>query len=1572
MHFSKMLTVCCALLFGAFISSTAFAQGGCLNAADFGSANITDQGPNGQLITINSCSYEEEYSIITGVPAGEDIEFTSSTGGYITVRTDSANGAVVAEGFSPVTVSGASGADLFPHWSVDDACNTASSCITTTVQCTSCATECPDGNIGEACDDGDENTVGDVIGEDCVCEGQPLTGDCLNDTNFGSEDLSGAANALITISTCSYQEEYSIITGVTAGEDIEFAIVEGGYITVRKDSVNGAVVAQGTSPVTVSGASGADLFPHWNTDGACGQAASCVETTVQCLTCGTDCPDGNIGDSCDDGDENTVGDVIGEDCVCAGTPIPANDNCGGATALVCGDSLAGTTEGATPFTNSPSGCGFSATAQLDVWYSFEANGTDDYTVSVAGGPSFDAVLYVYSGACEGLVEVGCADNSFTAGVETVELLAPAAGVYFVQFYDFSGFDTYSVSLNCVENQDCPDGNIGDPCDDGDPLTEGETIQADCSCGGGTVTPPENDNCNGTLTDNVEVDGGAPFVNGYTYNFFTVGDEVTATFELLDEVVGLVGFYQTLNPDFAETGPVFPEPGTQIVSETFSGFSPGDEFKIRIKFSYAGGFSTGDTITYIVGDNCGFTPPEPLELPITFENEAVDYAFENFAGGVSTVIPNPDASGENTSATVAEMVKGPGEVFGGSVLALDDPIDFSENKLFKMKVRSPRTGARVLLKVENAGNPGIFFEKEDTSTVANAWETLEFDFSAINTGNEYSRIVLIWDLGVAGDGSPNFTFQYDDIELVMSDVEIIQVDLPIDFEDSMIDYGLTDFGGTASSIVTDPVDPGNTVVQTIRTAGSQVFAGTTVGQPLGLENPVPFDFDNTGMKARVWSPEAGVIVKLKIEQVGNPGIFVEKDVLTTTSGEWETLEFDFSEPTAGALNLDLDYNLPTIFFNFGADPGTTPEQTYFFDDIDFAPGVGGFTPIELPIDFDTPDVTFGLIDFGGNVSTIIPDPEDAGNNVVQSIRTEGAEFFAGTTVPAGGLTNRIPFEEGETTMSVRVWSPEAGVPVRLKLEATGFPGLVAEKEIATTTSGEWETIVFDFSVDALVPVDVNADYNIVSIFFNFDVDQVNPAPEQTYLWDDIAFGGLPSCSNDSPFGSADISANPSASLITISTCSFEGEYSTITGVPAGEDIEFTMSNGGYITVRTDSVNGAVVAEGFSPLTVSAASGADLFAHWNTDELCGTASDCVVTTVQCTTCPTDCPDGNIGDPCDDGDPLTVGETIQADCSCGGGIAVPANDNCDSAISLACGDSLDGTTEGANPFTNTPSGCGFSTSDQLDVWYSFEANGTDDYTISSDGGTGFDGVLYVYSGTCLDLVEVGCSDNTLGGGVETVELAAPEAGVYYVQVYDFGGSGTFTMSLECATDCADPFPAVDEESITTTFLGTSYLLEWDPVEGQIGCQLQLRFANGQEVDRAFAMGEDAGSKIIPGAFLEFDTDYEWRVRCGCSVDPLVVGPVSSWQPFTTPGSAELASSPNPTDGQSFVTFTVEEEGNTTLEVYDMSGRLVDAIFNGVAQPNNEYRFEFDGSALPNGVYIYRLTTEFEVINDKFMIAK
>lgn len=154
----------------------------------------------------------------------------------------------------------------------------------------------------------------------------------------------------------------------------------------------------------------------------------------------------------------------------------------------------------------------------------------------------------------------------------------------------------------------------------------------------------------------------------------------------------------------------------------------------------------------------------LLLPVDFESNSINYSFLNFDGGNATRVANPFQNGINTSAYVAKMIKGPGQVWGGSFLTLSSPIDFSVNKKFKVKVYSPRAGAKLLLKVENLTNSGISFEREVTITSPFTWQELTFDFTAISTTNSYQKLVFIFDLGTQGDASANFTFYFDNVIL----------------------------------------------------------------------------------------------------------------------------------------------------------------------------------------------------------------------------------------------------------------------------------------------------------------------------------------------------------------------------------------------------------------------------------------------------------------------------------------------------------------------------------------------------------------------------------------------------------------------------------------------------------------------------------------------------------------------------------------------------------------------------------------------------------------------------------------
>jgi hypothetical protein len=329
----------------------------------------------------------------------------------------------------------------------------------------------------------------------------------------------------------------------------------------------------------------------------------------------------------------------------------------------------------------------------------------------------------------------------------------------------------------------------------------------------------------------------------------------------------------------------------------------------------------------------------------------------------------------------------------------------------------------------------------------------------------------------------------------------QVTLPVTFEEA-IDYGLTDFGGNMSSIVADPTDPNNTVAQSIKGDMAELWAGTTIGGDVGFDSAIPFSATATKFSVRVWSPDAGIPVRLKVEDAADPGIFVEKDVMTTIAMEWETLEFDLSEPTNGAINLANTYDKLSIFFNFGTTGADAGEKTYYWDDVIFI--AGGPAQVDLPVTFEDANVDYLLTDFGGNTSSIVVDPTDANNTVAQSIKGDMAELWAGTTIGGdAGFANAVPFTADDTKISVRVWSPDAGIPVRLKVEDAADAGIFVEKDVMTTVAMEWETLEFDLSEPTNGAINLDNTYDKLSIFFNFGTTGAD-AGEKTYYWDDVEF------------------------------------------------------------------------------------------------------------------------------------------------------------------------------------------------------------------------------------------------------------------------------------------------------------------------------------------------------------------------------------------------------------------------------------------------------------------------------------
>ena len=65
-----------------------------------------------------------------------------------------------------------------------------------------------------------------------------------------------------------------------------------------------------------------------------------------------------------------------------------------------------------------------------------------------------------------------------------------------------------------------------------------------------------------------------------------------------------------------------------------------------------------------------------------------------------------------------------------------------------------------------------------------------------------------------------------------------------------------------------------------------------------------------------------------------------------------------------------------------------------------------------------------------------------------------------------------------------------------------------------------------------------------------------------------------------------------------------------------------------------------------------------------------------------------------------------------------------------------------------------------------------------------------------------------------------------------------------------------------------------------------------------------------------------------------------------------------PNPFNPQSTFTLTVAQDQEVSIALFDMLGRQVQTLYQGQLQANRAHNFTIDGSQLPSGTYIYRVT--------------
>lgn len=503
---------------------------------------------------------------------------------------------------------------------------------------------------------------------------------------------------------------------------------------------------------------------------------------------------------------------------------------------------------------------------------------------------------------------------------------------------------------------------------------------------------------------------------------------------------------------------------------------------RLSLFMNAGVQAGTNDIYYIDD---ITREETPSGTVLEDFDATKLFWEPLGGntavhGMFSVIPNPDASGINTSANVGSHIKGSSNLSTLSA-TLAAPLDLSQTTQIDIQIWPP-TGATELTMQLNSATQG---NKDVTVsfTGSGAWETLSFDFANFNSITDFTGINLLFDPGAAGAG----TYYLDNIVQTGSTVDPCAGIDPI--PNSLDDFEcqrnvIYSAGGDALKAINNPdVSPVNSTTKV-----GEYTDPVDEWSALVIDFGAPIDLSiYNQLLVKIWSNGA---VPLLFKLEGGTSTPAEVSETVSATGEWVDYMIDFSDQ-AGKNHQKI-----AIFFNAGVLPSGS--DTYYIDEIKMSrsPYTGCIAT------FESADFTLGPFQYFANAELdtvefqVIENPDKSGVNDSDSVgvfyESPNGEVFAGMFTD---LDAPVSLPNGDKTVRMKMWADHTATMV-FKLEA-GRDGAPNSGDITAdyTTPNAWQELTFDFST--IVPDD--ALYDRITLI----PDIVNiPAATSIYYFDDI--------------------------------------------------------------------------------------------------------------------------------------------------------------------------------------------------------------------------------------------------------------------------------------------------------------------------------------------------------------------------------------------------------------------------------------------------------------------------------------
>lgn len=290
--------------------------------------------------------------------------------------------------------------------------------------------------------------------------------------------------------------------------------------------------------------------------------------------------------------------------------------------------------------------------------------------------------------------------------------------------------------------------------------------------------------------------------------------------------------------------------------------------------------------------------------------------------------------------------------------------------------------------------------------------------------------------------------------------------------------------------------------------------------------------------------------------------------------------------------------------------------------------------------------------------------------------------------------------------------------------------------------------------------------------------------------------------------------------------------------------------------------------------------------------------------------------------------------------------------------------------------------------DHWYNIALNHAETslkHHLRKDGST-YHVVDFSDSG------EVNWKDSLQGYGPESVWTRGQSWAIYgFTMIYRFTKEKKFLEGAKASADYfienlpddfvppydfLEPEPSVRTKDASAAAIAASGLFELYTFTGN-----QKYFNTAVEILQSLSSDEYLTVNSNISSILDKSTRHRGQGNLGTSyADYYFLESIIRYRELTDAELPELEKNslffldqnyPNPFNNSTVIHYSIEEEGNVDLSIYNLAGRKVQTLVNQFRTPGN-YRTDFNAAGLSSGVYLYRMKVNGRATTRKMILLQ